>query len=292
VVGLRDTPERRLAASAVGGIVDLADTDAAGLSRRAVTRWAAAGRLHRIHPGVFALGHPELDARGRAIAASRAGGPECLLTHQSSIALWDLGPWPAVPHITTRGVKLLRGVRVHRARELPRATLRQGLRTTTVPQALLDLAEVAGEATVSRTLNEALYRRRTSTAGLERFLAGCRGRHGVAVLRGLIPHAGPRHSTLEDEFFDLLRKARLPLPECNVKVAGYEVDFWWPGPGAVVETDGWAAHGERIRFEADRERDAHLHAAGFPPMRITGHALSTRPFSVIARLGAVILGPR
>jgi very-short-patch-repair endonuclease len=46
------------------------------------------------------------------------------------------------------------------------------------------------------------------------------------------------------------------LPECNVKVLGHRADYWWPEARLVVETDGWAAHGTRVRFETDREHDA------------------------------------
>lgn len=291
MVAPTDTPDSRLAArgAAARGIVDLDDTDAAGLSRRAVSRRVAAGRLHRIHPGVFAVGHPGLDSRAQAIAALRAGGPSALLSHRSAVALWDIGPWPERPHVTLPSTRILAGVATHRARTMPGFVLRKGLRTTLIPRTLLDFAEVAKEMEVSRVLNEALYARRTSAEALDRFLEGCKGRRGVAVLRGLLPDAGARHSPLEDEFFALLRAARLPVPLSNVRVAGRPVDFWWPEARVVVETDGWAAHGTRVRFETDRERDADLLAAGLRVMRITRHALRTRPHAVSARLGAVLL---
>ena len=70
---------------------------------------------------------------------------------------------------------------------------------------------------------------------------------------------------------------------------GYRVDFWWPEPRVVVETDGWAAHGTRIRFETDRTRDNDLHAAGIRTQRVTRDAVKRRPFEVTARLGALLL---
>lgn len=287
------TLDRRLAARAATtrGIVDLEDTDAVGLSRRAVSRRVAAGRLHRVHPGVFAVGHPGIDARARAVAALKAAGPAALLSHLSAVALWDLGPWPEAPHVTLPSRRRLAGVVTHRTRTMPTRVVRNGMRTTSAPQALLDFAEIMSEAEVSRVLNEALYARRTSIEALERFLSARPGRHGVAVLRGLLPDAGARHSLLEDEFFCLLRAARLPRPLSNVRVAGHIVDFWWPDARLVVETDGWAAHGTPLRFESDRERDADLLAAGQRVLRITRRALRTRPYAVTARLGAAVLGP-
>jgi len=288
-----DGADRRLAhiAARSSGVVDLADTDAAGLSRRAVSRRVAVGRLHRIHPGVFAVGHPGLDGRGRSIAALRACGPGSLLTHDSGVAIRGLGPWPETPHMTASSRRALAGAVVHTARAMPSRHVVQGLPTTSVAQLLVDVAEAWSDAPVARLLNEALYRRLVSMPALEAFLAGCAGRHGVAVLRHLLPDAGARHSPLEDDFFALLRLSRLPLPQSNVKLLGHEIDFWWGAQRLVVETDGWAAHGTRRRFETDRERDADLVAAQIRIMRVTRHGLTTRPHAIAARLGAVLLQP-
>jgi hypothetical protein len=43
----------------------------------------------------------------------------------------------------------------------------------------------------------------------------------------------------------LLRAAGLPAPQTNVRVGGYEVDFYWPRARLVVELDGWAYHSSR-----------------------------------------------
>lgn len=50
---------------------------------------------------------------------------------------------------------------------------------------------------------------------------------------------------------------------------GYEVDAFWPDANLIVELDGYAAHGTRRAFQADRERDRRLIAAGFRAIRLT-----------------------
>jgi very-short-patch-repair endonuclease len=41
-------------------------------------------------------------------------------------------------------------------------------------------------------------------------------------------------------------------PTARAPAHCYEVDFLWREQRLVVETDGWATHGDRRSFEADR----------------------------------------
>jgi predicted transcriptional regulator of viral defense system len=56
------------------GVVSTAQLRAVGVEQRAVSYRVAAGRLHRLHHGVYAVGHPVLTAHGRWMAAVLAGG--------------------------------------------------------------------------------------------------------------------------------------------------------------------------------------------------------------------------
>jgi Protein of unknown function (DUF559) len=65
-------------------------------------------------------------------------------------------------------------------------------------------------------------------------------------------------------------------------------DACWPAHDVVVELDGWAYRHDRHAFERDRERDAHLHAAGHRVVRFTHHQVTRRPahvIEVLRRLG-------
>jgi predicted transcriptional regulator of viral defense system len=54
------------------GVVSRAHVKACGLSDRAIVERVRAGRLHRIHRGVYAVGHTALRGEGRLLAAALA----------------------------------------------------------------------------------------------------------------------------------------------------------------------------------------------------------------------------
>jgi very-short-patch-repair endonuclease len=57
----------------------------------------------------------------------------------------------------------------------------------------------------------------------------------------------------------------------------------------IVETDGFATHGHRAAFEADRACGAALQAAGYVVLRFTHRQLTRQPRTVVAQLAAVVL---
>jgi predicted transcriptional regulator of viral defense system len=71
-------------------VTSLAQLNALGLGRAAVAKRAATGRLHRIHRGVYAVGHGRLTGEGHWMAAVLAYGPSARLSHRSAAALWNL----------------------------------------------------------------------------------------------------------------------------------------------------------------------------------------------------------
>jgi predicted transcriptional regulator of viral defense system len=91
VVGAVDQEIARRAARQ-HGVVSTRQLAALGLSRSAVAARATAGRLHRVHRGVYAVGHPRLTLRGHWMAAVLAAGPGAALSHASAAALWELRP--------------------------------------------------------------------------------------------------------------------------------------------------------------------------------------------------------
>ncbi len=80
----------------------------------------------------------------------------------------------------------------------------------------------------------------------------------------------------------------LPLPACNVTVAGLEVDCLWPRERVIVELDGFEWHRTRAAFEADRRRDAALVRAGYRVLRVTARRLSGEPAEVTADVRALL----
>src|SRR5215212_2302837 len=84
--------ERALAALAARqyGVVSGAQLQALGVDRNAIAYRVRIGRLHRVHRGVFAVGHGALTRNGRLLAAVLACGDGAVLSHRSAARLWDL----------------------------------------------------------------------------------------------------------------------------------------------------------------------------------------------------------
>jgi very-short-patch-repair endonuclease len=59
----------------------------------------------------------------------------------------------------------------------------------------------------------------------------------------------------------------------------------------VVETDGFAFHGDRDAFEADRARDALLQALGFRVLRFTYRQVVEKPAEVVRAVRRVMRRP-
>jgi very-short-patch-repair endonuclease len=98
----------------------------------------------------------------------------------------------------------------------------------------------------------------------------------------------PTRSELEDRFLALVARENLPRPEVNAAVelgrGTIYPDFVWRSARLAVELDGYRAHGTRHSFEADRERDRLLQAAGWRVIRITWRQLRDHPAAIAADL--------
>ncbi len=226
----------------------------------------AASRLIRIHRGVYAVGHEALSDRGRMIAALIAAGDGAAISHRSAACLWRLIPsMPQFAEVTftDRRPRQREGIVVHRAATLD-TTARHGLRVTTPLQTLAQLKGPEAD----RARSEALVLR--------------------MIPRSADDHAEPTRSELERRLLPALRRAGLPRPLVDHRIGRYRVDFYWPGQRLVVETDGWAAHGNRRAFERDRARDAALQAAGHTVLRFTWRQLHGETPKVTVQIALVL----
>ena len=114
------------------GAVTRAQLTQAGLGESAVDRRGRNGLLHRIHRGIYVLGHEALAQHARESAALLAAGDRAVLSHASAAALWGFAPAPGPEediHITTIGPKVRSrpGLIAHRSdtqRLVPRARSR------------------------------------------------------------------------------------------------------------------------------------------------------------------------
>src|SRR3954463_15249445 len=87
-----DTPDAAAArwAAADHGVLHLDELRACGLTDKAIRVRVAAGRLHRIHPRVYAVGHPGLTREGRFLAAVKACGRGAVLSDVAAGVHWGM----------------------------------------------------------------------------------------------------------------------------------------------------------------------------------------------------------
>lgn len=101
------------------GIVSRWQLLALGMSSSQIQDRVAASQLHRIHRGVYAVGHRKLTLKGHWMAAVLTGGPEALLSHRAALALWELRRSESglidVTVPSRGGRRGVQGVRVHRS---------------------------------------------------------------------------------------------------------------------------------------------------------------------------------
>src|SRR5215217_3781395 len=100
------------------GVIALWQLLSIGLSASAVRERVAAGKLHRIHQGVYAVGRPDVTIKGRWTAAVLACGDGALLSHQSAATLHGLlRARSGRIHVTVprRTTVARAGIRVHRS---------------------------------------------------------------------------------------------------------------------------------------------------------------------------------
>jgi len=95
-------------------------------------------------------------------------------------------------------------------------------------------------------------------------------------------------SDLEEDFFALVSLHHLPLPETNVKLGRWEVDFLWREQRLVVEVDSFAYHLGSVSFHDDHDRDLDLRQLGFAVLRYSERQLENEPDRIIADAAAVL----
>ena len=279
------------------GVVSRAQLLAAGMGAHTIDNGVKRGRLRRVHRGVYRVG-PPVAPRATTMAAVLACGPEAAVGYGSAAGLWGLrsAPPPSAPvDVVVPGAGRARrpGIRVHRARDLRAAdvTCVDRIPVTRPARTLFDLAPSLTARQLERAWARAEREGLVRPDELMALVARAPQRRGAVLLRALCEAgAEPAHtrSEAEERLLALIARGGLPRPEVNVRVAGYEVDFLWRAAGVVVEVDGFAYHGSRTRFEADRRRDGDLSAAGLRVLRFTWRQIVEEPEVTLVTLAQVL----
>jgi predicted transcriptional regulator of viral defense system/very-short-patch-repair endonuclease len=274
------------------GVVSARQLAEVGFPRETIARWIKEQRLHRIHRGVYAIGHEALSWEGRCMAAVLANAP-AVASHKTAAWIWELRRWrPGRFELTAPTRRHRREpVVVHFARLAPedRAVVDE-IPVTSVAHTVLDLAPDESTRNLHRMMDRAEERKTFDRRRFDRLLARAGGHPGRVKLRYALDTFKPEYavlrSDLERRLRELVLAAGLPRPATNIFVAGCELDVYWEAEGFAVELDVYATHGSRLSFEEDRERADDLLLAGIELIRVTDVRLNREPRETIARVAA------
>jgi predicted transcriptional regulator of viral defense system len=283
------------------GVVALTQLRRLGLASRTVRDRVRAGRLHRVHRGVYAVGHPLLHRNGYLMAAVLACGDGAALSHRSAAAhrgvRADARSTTDVVSPNRRGRRIA-GITAHTsATLLPRdITTVEGIPTTTLARTLLDLAEVVTPRRLERAIEQAEVIRQLDMRAIEDVLSRANGRRGAtplqAVLEDMKPGTTPTRNDLEEAFLQICRDVHAPPDAVNAWVpypdgGGAEADFLWRSERLIAEVDGRATHLTPRAFEHDRRRDQRLAVLGWRVVRFTWRQLRDERGRVAATVAAL-----
>jgi hypothetical protein len=256
------------------------------------------GRLHRMHRGVYAVGHAGVTLEGRFMAAVLACGDLAYLSFFAGSAYLGFMTWEerrievTVIGTSTRKVD---GIRVHRARSFDRRDFirHKGIPVTSAARTLLDLATIRPERALRRAARQAQAMRLVNIRQILDVIDRSHGHPGVGALRAVVQRgAAPTRSMLEDRLLDLLDGAGIERPEVNAPLrfnaSTIIPDFIWRDRRLAIEADSVTWHDHKLTREHDADKQAILEAHGWRVVRVSWEQTVERPRQTLARIQAAL----
>lgn len=277
------------------GVVLTQQLERLGYSRDSVSDAARSGRLHRLHRGVYAVGHMNLTWESRCLAAVLSCAPNAFASHLSAAWLWGLlRTRPGTLHVTATTRRHRKNdLHLHYARlaDEDRAVC-DGIPATALPRTLLDLAATLSVDRLNRAIQRSEELRLFNLGPIDALLDRAGNHPGVGHLRRALAiyrdEPAFTRSGLERRFLELVRRSGLPIPSMNFSEGEYELDAYWQLERFAVELDVYETHGSRAAFERDRLRQEELKLMGIEMIRVTGPRLDREPEAVIKRVAALL----
>lgn len=301
--GKKPTPHHAVArlASAQGGLITVAQLRAIGVNDRTAASWVARGALHRVHRGVYAVGHTALTVNARRRAALLAVRPDaalCLWTAAAQLGLTRRVP--EVVHVAVPSGRLLNrtGIRVHHMRSLRPAdlTVVDGLPSTTAARTLVDLAARKDCTNLERLCEQAEFMGLLDVEAIEATIRRLGAPPGSRRLRSALgatslgtSEAG---SKTERRVLRALLRAGVERPVLQrrfelPRAGRVFVDLCWPDRRLIVEVDG-PQHGLPLQKAKDDVRDADLQALGWRVLRVRTRDFDADAASQVARIASAV----
>lgn len=277
-------------AAAHHGVVTLTMAASVGLSSQAVRDRAAAEGWRRLARGAWLLPGVPFTPITRAACELALAGDRAALGHWSAAHVHGLSPRPADPPELVvpwdRRPERRAGVRVRRSRTLLTTDIIDvdGVRVTTVPRTLRDLATLVTERRLYDMMTDAEQRRLVSLDQLTDTADRLHHGPGSGRFRNVVAqrHADRSDSALERDTRTVTRSAGYsptpgPFPIRVARGRRLWLDVAFPGVWFAIECDGFGFHRDRASFERDRERWRLAQQAGWRLTWVTRARLRDDP---------------
>jgi hypothetical protein len=272
------------------GLGRLHQSDALGIPRSRVVQMKRDGRLRTMSHGVVAAaGAPENDAFKEMLGVmlagfgSKAGTPAAIADVSAAInhGMAD-GPADAIHVVTTRRMEPRSGYVFHRTSRLPHEELVMidGIPVTDPLRTWLDMCDSSpwrAKSVFYRGVRGHLF---TPASALERIEGESRqGRGGLVIARDIAENATPgaekARSRKEEDVFNWILEAGLPLPERNVYIPssfGYdwEIDLLYRKERRIaIEVSLHGIHGDPAVYAKDIRKHDDLRDQGYKVIVVT-----------------------
>lgn len=250
---------------------------ACGVGPDAVTYRVKSGRFHLVFQSVYSVGSGVLPPLALELAALIACGEGSFLSHRSAAFVWGLRKTPPTEvevSVVGRSCWRREGITVHRIKTVGSGEVRryEDLWVSSPARAVLEVAAVGTRDELIGVIDAGLALRRFTARELKEVLERNRGRRGAARLADVVADdtaMAISRSRAEKAFLRLIRDARLPMPDTNVRFGRFEADFVWREQRLIVELDSATYHSGPGVFQRDHEKDLVFRGAGFDVLRPT-----------------------
>jgi hypothetical protein len=164
-------------------------------------------------------------------------GPLAAASHLTAAGVLGIRPMPYMVEVSVPASVHVRPpeVRVHRRRTLRADDVirHRGIPVTSPVQTVVDIATKLGREALEAAINEADKLDLVDPETLRRELESRAGQPGVPALRHTLDRRTltMTDTELERRFLPIARRVGVPLPQTQVWVNGFKVDFWWPELG-------------------------------------------------------------
>lgn len=299
------------------GLATTAELSRAGVTPATLRRWLRDGQITVVARGVYTptewrafIVDDPVRMHGLDVGAVIRRNPRLVASHESAAFLHGidllLPPGQKIPPVTLtrnpsdrkrsqspRGVRAGGRVRVANLPESDVTTV-HGIRVTTAPRTVMDIARTTGFTEGVVATDHALHTKLVIKAECAAVLAQWKRWPGLSQAWGVLGFAdslaeSPLESVARVRIAQYGRRYGLDRPalQVNIRSEGKfigRVDFCWPEHRVIAEADGSGKYEDPKVAPAQNRRDERLHHAGWGTVHFNWAEIYHQPAETVERI--------